>query len=149
MLLNGDSPIMSAGHDSVSDVIYRFNSINHEIYCFLLFSVLKQSILINLSFTIIFYRFLSDFYQIFIVYYQISIKFLLYSIKFYRFRSIQYVRGFLQLSNHISLQKFPILYRVDRRQTGNRHYHLPLNLTGGCQVCDVFFEGLSKTVILA
>ena len=48
-------------------VIYRFNLINPEIYRFLSFLVLKQSFLINLSFTIVFYRFLSNFYQIFIV----------------------------------------------------------------------------------
>ena len=121
--------IVSAGRDSLqAGRDLPFNLINSKIYRFLSFLVLKQSFLINLSFTIIFYHFLSDFYQIFIVYYQIFIKFLLNSIDLYHFRTIQYVRGILQLSNQISILKFAIPYHVDRRQTGNRHYRLPLFL---------------------
>ena len=80
MLSNGHSPIIQFPYrpDVIAcqpDVIYLFNSINHEICHFLSFLVLKQSFSINLPFTFVFYRFLSDFYQIFIVYCRISIFF--------------------------------------------------------------------------
>ena len=71
------------------DVIYHANWIHHKIYNFLSFSILKQSFSINLSFAIVFYRFLSDFYWIFIVYYQISIEFLSNSIVLGRYNTLE------------------------------------------------------------
>ena len=82
---------------------------------------------------IFYYCFLNVFYWISIKFLSFTIEFLKYfyrilsnSIKLYSFRTKRYHRGILQLSNQILLQKFTIPYPVDRRQTGNRHYRLPL-----------------------